>query len=150
MFKINILVRVRRSEQVPPMQTVTPPGWPRPKGYANAVIANGKAIYLAGMVGWNADEKFETQDFAGQARQIFENIVAVLTVAGARPEHLVRMTWFVADTDEYMGSLEDVGAAYRQVIGRHYPAMSVIEVKGFVEDGARLEIEATAVVPDAD
>ncbi|MCZ6603986.1 MAG: RidA family protein [Alphaproteobacteria bacterium] len=128
------------------MLTATPPGWPRPKGYANAVIAEGKTVYLAGMVGWTAEEKFETDDFVGQFRQALKNIVDALAAAGARPDQIVRMTWFIGDKQAYLAGMKEVGAAYREVIGRHYPAMSVIEVKGFIEDRAKLEIEATAVI----
>jgi len=105
-------------------------------------------VFLAGLVGWNAAEVFETDDFTGQARRIFESAVALLAEAGAGPEHIVRMTWFVLDKDEYLASLQNLGAAYRDVIGRHYPAMSVVQVAGLIEPGAKLEIEITAVVPD--
>jgi enamine deaminase RidA (YjgF/YER057c/UK114 family) len=131
------------------MKTVTPPGWSPAKGYANAVVADGGTIYLAGMIGWNSDQIFECEDFVGQLRQALQNIVDVLAAAGARPEHIVRMTWFVADRQEYLDALPEVGASYRDVVGRHFPAMSVLEVKGFVEETARLEIEATAVLPSA-
>ncbi|MDP6645625.1 MAG: RidA family protein [Rhodospirillales bacterium] len=130
------------------MDILQPPDWPRPKGYSNGIAASGRLIFLAGLVGWNQNEEFETDDFAGQARQAFLNIVAVLAAAGAKPEHIVRITWFISDKDEYLGSLKDIGAAYREIIGRHYPAMSVIAVKGFIEDGAKMEMEATAVVPE--
>lgn len=130
------------------MQTVSPPDWPRPKGYSNAVVARGTPVYLAGMVGWNAREEFETDTFIGQFGQALKNVVAVLDAAGAAPAHLVRMTWFIADRREYLTSLGEIGSVYRDIIGRHYPAMSVIEVKGFIEEGAKLEIEATAVIPD--
>ncbi len=130
------------------MQILQPTGWPRPKGYSNGVVASGKMVFLAGFVGWNEEEKFETDDFAGQARQAFQNIVSVLKVAGAGPEHIVRMTWFVSDKREYLASLKEIGAAYREIIGRHYPAMSVIEVSGFIEEGAKLEVETTAVIPE--
>lgn len=129
------------------MEILQPPGWKRPKGYSNGIAASGKMIFLGGQVGWNGEEKFETDDFAGQARQALSNIVAILAEAGAKPEHIVRMTWFIGDKREYLGCLAKLGEAYREVIGRHFPVMSVIEVKGFIEDGAKLEIEATAVVP---
>lgn len=131
-----------------PHQFLQPPGWPRAKGYSNGVLASGQTIYVGGMVGWNEQEIFETNDFAGQFRQVLLNIVAVLQEANAKPEHIVRMTWFIGSKEEYLSSLKDIGAAYRDIIGRHYPAMAVIEVKGFIEDGAKLEIEATAVIPD--
>ncbi len=125
-----------------------PPGWPRAKGYSNGIVASGKTVYLAGLVGWNENEEFETDDFAGQCRQIFQNIVDVLKEADAGPEHIVRMTWFIGSKEEYLGSLKGIGEAYREIIGRHYPVMAVIEVSGFIEDGAKLEIQATAVIPD--
>lgn len=130
------------------MEIVNPPGWPRPKGYSNGIVAKGRMVFVAGMVGWTPEEKFETDDFVGQARQAFQNIVAVLKEAGAGPEHIVRMTWFVADKREYLARGRELGAAYRDIIGRNYPVMAVIEVKGFIEDGAKLEIEATAVIPE--
>jgi enamine deaminase RidA (YjgF/YER057c/UK114 family) len=130
------------------MEMLQPPGWPRPKGYSNGIAAKGTMVFTAGLVGWNENEEFETDDFAGQARQALANIVAVLAEAGAGPEHIVRITWYVGDKAEYLGALNDVGAAYRDIIGRHYPAMAVIEVKGFVEEGAKMEMEATAVIPD--
>jgi len=130
------------------MTPVLPPGWKRPKGYSNAIVAEGKQVYLGGMIGWNPlTEAFETDDFAGQLRQTLANIVAVLRAAGTGPEHLVRTTWYVTDKREYLARLKDVGDAWREVIGRHYPAMAVVEVTALVEDRAKVEIEATAVVP---
>ena len=131
------------------METLQPPGWTRPKGYSHGIVARGTLAVLGGQVGWNEREEFETDDFAGQAKQALENIVAILAEAGAGPEHIVRMTWFIGNRQEYLGCQSELGAAYREVIGRHFPAMSVIEVKGFIEAGAKLEIEATAVIPDA-
>jgi enamine deaminase RidA (YjgF/YER057c/UK114 family) len=131
------------------MQILQPPGWARPKGYYNGIaVKGGKTVYIAGQVGWTAEERFEAGTFGGQFRQALANIVAVLAEAGGRPEHLVRLTWFVLDRDEYLGALKEVGTAYREIIGKHYPAMSVVQVAGLVEQGARLEIEATAVIPD--
>lgn len=130
------------------MQILQPPGWKKPKGYANGIVAKGRIVFVAGQVGWNAEEKFETRDFAGQARQALKNIVAILAEAGAGPEHICRMTWYVADRHEYNASLEALGAAYREIMGRNFPAMTAIQVSGFVEEGARLEIEVTAVIPD--
>lgn len=131
------------------MQSINPPSLPKPAGYSHAwEVQGGKTVYIAGQVGWSAEEKFVEKSFGGQFRQALANIVAVLAEAGGRPEHIVRLTWFVIDRDEYMGSLKEVGAAYREIIGKHYPAMSVVQVAGLVEAGARLEIEATAVVPD--
>jgi len=130
------------------MQMLQPAGWAPAKGYANGVAASGRLVFVAGQVGWNAEQRFEAQDFVAQARQALENIVAVLAEAGARPEHIARMTWYVTDKAEYLASLRALGAVYRDVIGAHYPAMSAVAVAGLVEEGARVEIEATAVIPD--
>jgi len=128
-------------------QVLQPPGWRRPKGYANGIVASGRVVFVAGQVGWNAEEQFESDDFVAQARQALENILAVLAEAGAGPETIARMTWYVLDKREYLDRARDLGAAYRAVIGDHYPAMSLVQVAGLVEEGAKLEIEATAVVP---
>ena len=130
------------------MQVLQPPGWARPKGYANGVVAKGRMIFVAGQVGWDASERFATEDLAGQVRQALRNVVAILAEGGARPEHIVRMNWYLADAAEYNARLADVGAAYREVIGKHCPAMTALQVAGFVEKGAKVEIEVTAVVPD--
>lgn len=131
------------------MEFVNPPGWPRPKGYSNGIVVEpGRTVYVAGMVGWTEKEEFEAKDTVGQARQVFKNIVAVLTEAGAKPEHIVRMTWYITDKDEYLNGAREIGAAYREIIGRHWPVMAVIVIKGLIEAGAKLEIEATAVIPD--
>jgi enamine deaminase RidA (YjgF/YER057c/UK114 family) len=124
-----------------------PKGWKQPKGYANAVAAEGRTIYLGGQIGWNAQQVFETQDFVGQVEQALANIVAILAEAGGRPEHLVRLTWYVADKREYLRRLKEVGDAYRRTIGANFPAMTLVEISAFVEDQARVEIEATAVIP---
>lgn len=124
-----------------------PPGWLRPKGYSNAVSATGRMVFVAGQVGWNAREEFETDNFVGQTHQALSNIKACLEAAGAAPADIVRMTWYVVDKQEYLDSQAQVGAAYREVIGRVYPAMSLVEVSGLIEVGAKLEIEATAVMP---
>lgn len=124
-----------------------PEGWAPAKGFANGVVARGRMVFLAGQVGWNADQVFETEDFAGQVRQCLNNIVTILNEAGAGPEHLVRLTWFVTDRREYLGALKEVGEAYREVIGRHFPAMTLVEVSALVETRAKVEIEATAVIP---
>jgi len=130
------------------MTPILPAGWPRPKGYSNAVVAEGKQVFVAGMVGWNPVAcQFETDDFATQFRQTLQNIVAVLREAGAGPEHVVRTTWYITDKPAYLASLAGVGAAWRDVMGRHYPAMAVVEVKSLIEDRAMVEIEATAVLP---
>ena len=130
------------------MRTLQPPGWTAPKGYANGVAARGTTIFVGGQIGWNAQQRFESDDFVAQARQALANIVAVLAEAGGRPEHLVRMTWYVVDRDEYVASLRELGRAYREVIGRHFPAMTAVEVSRLVEPRAKVEIEATAIVPD--
>jgi enamine deaminase RidA (YjgF/YER057c/UK114 family) len=130
------------------MKLLQPPNWARPKGYANGVMTKGCPVFLSGIVGWNQVSQFEASDFAGQVRQALKNIVEVLAQANARPEHIVRMTWYVVDKQEYLSSTSEVGAAYREIIGRHYPAMTVVEVSGLVESEARVEIEVTAVVPE--
>lgn len=130
------------------MEILQPPGWQRPKGYSNGVAARGRMVCVSGMVGWDGEGRFHTDDFAGQARQALENIAAVLREGGAGPEHIVRMTWYVLDKREYLDAARELGAVYREVIGRHYPAMTAVQVSGLMEDRARVEIEATAVVPD--
>ena len=129
------------------IEILQPPGWPRPKGYSNGVAASGRQVFVSGMVGWDADYTFQTDDFVAQARQALVNIVAVLREAGAGPEHIVRMTWYVLERREYLDAGAALGAAYRDVIGRHYPAMSAVQVAGLMEARARVEIEVTAVVP---
>jgi enamine deaminase RidA (YjgF/YER057c/UK114 family) len=126
-----------------------PTEWNRPKGYSNGVTAFGQMIFVAGQVGWDANEVFQTDDLVGQVRQALSNIVAVLATAGARPEHIVRMNWYLADKDEYNARLSEIGQVYRETIGRHYPAMTAVQVAGFVEDGAKVEIEVTAILPTA-
>ena len=130
------------------METLLPPGWPRPKGYANGVAARGRMVFTAGVIGWDEQERFAAADFAGQFAQILSNTLAILAEAEAGPEHIVRMTWYVLDRDEYLASLAAIGAAWRELMGRHYPAMAVVQVAGLVEPAARLEIETTAVVPE--
>jgi enamine deaminase RidA (YjgF/YER057c/UK114 family) len=130
------------------MDILHPPGWPRASGYSNGVAARGRTICVSGMIGWDAQGRFQTDDFVDQARQALENIVAVLAEGGAGPEHIVRMTWYVLDKREYLGAGAELGAAYRAVIGRHYPAMSAVQVSALMEDRARVEIEVTAIVPD--
>lgn len=125
-----------------------PANWKRAVGYANGISARGRMIFTGGLVGWDADQQFQSDDFAAQTRQVLENIVAVLTEGGAGPEHLVRLTWYVTDKREYLGALREIGTAYREVIGRHFPAMALVQVVALVEDRAKVEIEATAVVPD--
>ncbi len=130
------------------IEILQPPGWVRPKGYANGIAARGRQVFVSGMIGWDAECRFQTDDFVGQSRQALENAVAVLREAGAGPEHIVRMTWYVLDRAEYLGAGAALGAAYRDVIGRHYPAMSAVQVAALMEARARVEIEVTAVVPD--
>jgi enamine deaminase RidA (YjgF/YER057c/UK114 family) len=129
-------------------QVLLPAGWPRPKGYANGVSARGRMVFVAGMIGWDAQGRFASDDFAAQARQALANVVAVLHEGGARPEHIVRMTWYVTDKREYLAAGRDVGRAYRELIGAYNAAMTAVEVKALLEDRAKVEIEATAVVPD--
>ena len=130
------------------MQVLQPPGWARPKGFSHGVAATGKLVFVAGQVGCAGDGKFTENSFAGQFRQTLANILAVLAEAGGRPEHIVRLTWYVLDRDEYRASLGQVGDSYRELMGQHYPAMAVLQVAGLVVDRARLEIEATAVIPE--
>ena len=131
------------------MQILQPPEWARPKGFANGIsVRGGTTVYIAGQIGWTGEQRFVEKSFAGQFRQALANIVAVLAQAGGRPEHLVRLTWYVLDKQEYLDALREVGAAWRELIGRHYPAMAVVQVSGLIEPEARLEIEATAVIPD--
>jgi enamine deaminase RidA (YjgF/YER057c/UK114 family) len=130
------------------MKILQPPGWAQPKGYANGIAARGTLVFVGGQVGWNAVQRFESEDFVAQAAQALRNVVAVLAEAGGRPEHIARMTWYVLDKREYLASYRALGAAYREIIGRHYPAMTAVEVTALMEDRARVEIEATAVIPD--
>ncbi|HEY1044636.1 MAG TPA: RidA family protein [Telluria sp.] len=130
------------------MEILQPEGWAKPRGYSNGVAASGRTVCVSGMIGWDANSQFHTDDFAGQVRQALQNIVDVLAEAGAQPEHIVRMTWYVVDKREYLGAAKEVGAAYRDIIGRHYPAMTAVQVAGLIEDRARVEIEATAIVPE--
>ena len=129
-------------------RTVLPEGWHRPKGYSNGVIAQGRQIYVAGQVGWDSEERFNSDDIAEQAAQALRNIVAVLEAAGARPEHIVRMTWYVTDKAAYIAGLKEIGQAYREIIGQNFPAMTAVEVTALVEDRAKVEVECTAVVDE--
>ena len=129
------------------IQILQPPGWARAKGFSNGIAASGRLVFIAGQVGWTGEGKWEAWDFAGQFRQALLNILAVLGEAQGRPEHIVRLTWYVLDKQEYRNSLKAVGEAYRELMGRHYPTMAVVQVSGLIEDEARLEIEATAVIP---
>ena len=130
------------------MQVLQPPHWPRPKGYANGVAARGRTVFIAGMIGWDAEGRFPSDDFGDQTRQALKNIVEVLQEAGGRPEHIVRMTWYVTDKREYLAAGAKVGQAFRELIGSYGIAMTAVEVKALIEDRAKVEIEATAVLPD--
>ncbi len=129
-------------------KVLQPAGWAAPRGYSNGIAAHGTVVSVAGQIGWNAQCEFESDDFAVQAKQALVNIVAVLAEAGAGPEHIVRMTWYVVDKREYVAAYPAIGAAYRELIGKHFPAMTAVQVVALIEDRARLEIEVTAVVPD--
>ena len=128
-------------------QILQPPAWARAKGFSNGIAANGKLVFIAGQVGWTGQGEWKEKSFAGQFRQTIQNILDVLAEARGKPEHIVRLTWYVLDRDEYLASLKEVGAAYRELMGKHYPTMAVVQVSGLVERNARLEIEATAVIP---
>lgn len=130
------------------MKFLQPPGWAPAKGYANGVAARGTMVFVGGQIGWNAQQQFETDDFIAQVAQTLHNIVAVLREAGAGPEHMVRMTWYVVDRVEYNSRLPELGAVYREAMGRNFPAMTCVEVSGLMEARAKVEIEVTAVVPD--
>jgi enamine deaminase RidA (YjgF/YER057c/UK114 family) len=130
------------------MKTLLPEGWPRPSGYSNGVVAEGRMVFVAGQIGWTPDMVFETEDFLGQLRQTLLNTLAVLREAGAGPEHITRMTWYVTDREEYLANLKGVGALWRELMGNNYPAMACLEVSGLMEARAKVEIETTAVLPD--
>ncbi len=130
------------------MQVLLPPGWPRPRGYANGVTARGRMVFVAGMIGWDAQGVFHTDDMAGQVRQALQNVVDVLTAGGAKPEHIVRMTWYVTDKKEYVAAYPEIGKAFKELIGSFNAAMTAVEVAALVEDRAKVEIEVTAVIPD--
>ncbi|CEP36931.1 MULTISPECIES: RidA family protein [unclassified Halomonas] len=128
-------------------QLLHPSHWKPAIGYANGVLASGQTVFVGGQIGWNADQVFESDDFVVQVNQALQNIVAILKEANAGPEHIVRLTWYVTDKQEYLARLKEVGAAYREVLGKHFPAMTMVQVAGLVEDQAKVEIEATAVIP---
>jgi enamine deaminase RidA (YjgF/YER057c/UK114 family) len=129
------------------IEILQPPGWLRPKGFSHGISCTGKLVFIAGQVGLTGQGQWREKSFAGQFKQAMQNILEVLAEAGGKPEHIVRLTWYVLDKQEYLNSLKTVGEAYRELMGRHYPAMSVVQVSGLVEEQARLEIEATAVIP---
>jgi len=128
------------------VRVLQPPDWPRPRGYANGVLAEGRLVFVGGMIGWDASGELVSDDLAAQVRQALANVVAVLAEAGAGPEHVARLTWYVTSREEYLGAQREIGEAYRAVMGRHFPAMAVVEVSGLVEARAKVEIEATAVL----
>lgn len=124
-----------------------PPGWVQPKGYANGIAAEGRLVFVGGQIGWNSQNRFETDDLVEQVRQTLRNVVEVLAQAGAGPEHVVTMTWYLTDKKDYLNNLAGIGRAYREIIGRHFPAMAAVEVTALVEDRAKVEIQAMAVIP---
>ena len=130
------------------MRILQPAGWPRPKGYSNGIEVRGRQIFIAGLIGWTAEETFEAKDMAGQFEQLLRNLVAILAEADARPEHVVRMTWYITDKQAYLQNGRRIGEIYREVMGRVYPTMAVVQVVALIEDEAKIEIEVTAVVPD--
>jgi enamine deaminase RidA (YjgF/YER057c/UK114 family) len=130
------------------MDILQPQGWARPRGYSNGIAASGRTVCVSGTVGWDAQGVFHTDDFAGQVRQALQNIVEVLAEANARPEHIVRMTWYVTDKKEYVAAYKEIGEAYRDLIGKHYPTMTAVQVAALIEDRAKVEIEVTAIVPE--
>jgi enamine deaminase RidA (YjgF/YER057c/UK114 family) len=130
------------------IEILQPHGWPRPKGYSNGLAAQGRQIFVAGQIGWDADGRFASPRMAGQVKQALENIMAVLAEADGLPQHIVRLTWYVTSRDEYYSELRDIGAAYREVMGKHFPVMSVVQVVALMEADAKVEIEATAVLPE--
>jgi enamine deaminase RidA (YjgF/YER057c/UK114 family) len=129
------------------MNVILPPGWPRPRGYANGVSASGRMVFIAGMIGWDAQGVFHTDDFAGQVRQALQNVAEVLREAGGKPENIVRMTWYVTDKREYLAAGKEIGQAFREIIGSYNAAMTAVQVTALIEDRAKVEIEATAVIP---
>jgi len=133
-------------QRTPGPRTLHPKGWKRASGYANGMVASGSTIFVGGQIGWNAEQKFESDDFVDQTRRALENVVAVLAEAGAGPEHIVRLNWYVTDKREYVSRRKEVGEAYRSIIGRHYPTMTLVEVRSLVEERAKVEIEATAML----
>lgn len=132
----------------PDIQILQPAGWAAPRGYSNGIAARGRSVVIGGQIGWDSQCRFHTSDFAEQAKQALQNIVDVLAEAGGKPEHIVRMTWYVLDKREYLAAYPQLGRAYREVIGRNFPAMTAVQVAGLMEDAARVEIEATAIIPD--
>jgi enamine deaminase RidA (YjgF/YER057c/UK114 family) len=135
-------------DDTPVHEILTPYGWPRPKGYANGIAARGRMLFVGGQIGWTPDQRFESDDFVAQFRQALSNVLAVLTAGGASPAHVTQLTWYFTDRDEYVARLGEIGAVYRELFGRHYPAMAAVEVARLVEPRAQIELQAIAVVPD--
>ncbi len=129
------------------MQILQPPGWARPRGYSNGVVMHGRLVFIAGQIGWNAQQQFHTDSFTGQARQALQNILDILAEAGGEPQHIARLVWYVTDKEEYIASHRELGEAYTELMGKHYPAMTAVEVSALMEDRAKVEIEAVAVIP---
>lgn len=129
------------------MEILQPPGWPRPRGYANGVVASGRTVFISGQIGWDAQGNFPASDFAGQVKQALRNILTILAEAGGKPEHITRLTWYILDKQEYLANGKALGVVYKDLLGQHFPAMSVVQVAALLEDQAKVEIEATAVIP---
>jgi enamine deaminase RidA (YjgF/YER057c/UK114 family) len=129
-------------------QVLLPPEWARPSGYSNGIVARGRQVYIAGQIGWDRHKRFNSTRLTDQVKQALENVVAILAEAGGRPEHVVRLTWYLTSREEYLAELESIGEAYREVMGRHFPAMTAVQVVALMEAAAKVEIEATAVIPD--
>lgn len=129
------------------LETIQPEGWAAPKGYSNGIVASGRMVFVGGQIGWNAQCRFETDDLVEQVRQTLENVVTVVRAAGGGPEHIATMTWYLTDKQEYLDNLKNIGAAYRAVIGRNFPAMAAVEVSALIEERAKIEIQAIAVIP---
>ena len=128
-------------------QILQPPDWAHPRGYSNGIVMTGRLVFIAGQIGWDAGGQFYSEDFAGQTRQALQNIMTILAEAGGKPEHIARLTWYVVDKADYLASSKKVGGIYRELMGKHYPVMSVVQVTALIEDAAKVEIEATAVIP---
>jgi enamine deaminase RidA (YjgF/YER057c/UK114 family) len=144
--QLAVLPTAARDDAPAAAQILQPSGWPMPKGYANGIAADGRIVVTGGVIGWDAEERL-ADGFVAQVRQTLSNILAILAQGGARPEHLVRLTWYVVDMDEYLANLKELGRIYREIVGAHYPAMALVQVVRLVEKAARVEIEATAVMP---
>lgn len=129
------------------MEILQPPAWAKPRGYSNGVVASGRLVFISGQIGWDAQGQFQTTDFVGQTRQALANVLTILAECGGKPEHVTRLTWYVVDKGEYLACGKELGRVYQEMMGKHYPAMSVLQVSGLLEDQAKVEIEATAVIP---